>query len=237
MQSVGEKLKKARLEKNLSLDEVYKQTKIHSRVLEALEQDRAHNFLSPVYIKGFLRAYARYLGLNGEKLLKEYIDSQKVEAPVQPQPAEAAIEKKDKAFPPLNPFLIFRVALSILLAIGLVFYFRYVLKNISAAEKKGKVQKVKIEVIPAPAVKVEDLILEVKTLDACWMRVKADNQSIFEKTLPKGKRERWQAKEKIELRIGKPEALEVFVNGKPINLKKAKVKRTLLITHEGIKGK
>ena len=50
MQNVGEKLKKARLEKGLSLDEVYRQTRIHLRVLEALEEDRAHNLLSFIYI-------------------------------------------------------------------------------------------------------------------------------------------------------------------------------------------
>ena len=252
MQSVGEKLKKARREKNLSLDEVYRQLKIHSRVLGALEQDRAHNFLNPVYVKGFLKTYARFLGLDGEKLLKEYIDSQKTEAQAQPQPVEPAIEKKDKkdkTFPPVNPFLIFRIAAAVLLAVGLIFYFRYVLKNISTARKQAESRpKVKVAVMPArsrigqagepaPAVKTEDLILEVRTLDACWMRVVADNQTIFEKTLAKGKSERWLAAESIELRIGKPEALKVFVNGKPIDLKKMRVKKRLTITQEGIKGK
>ena len=69
------------------------------------------------------------------------------------------------------------------------------------------------------------------------MRVKIDNQVIFEKTLPKGRHERWRAKERIELKIGKPEVLEVFLNGKFIDLKKEKVKRTLVITHGGIEGK
>ncbi len=69
MQSVGEKLRDARLGKNLSLEEVYRVTKIHLPVLEALEQDRAHNFLSFVYIKGFLKTYAQYLGLDAHKLL------------------------------------------------------------------------------------------------------------------------------------------------------------------------
>lgn len=237
MQSVGEKLSKARLEKNVSLDEVYKQTKIYPRVLEALEQDRAHNFLSFIYIKGFLKTYARYLGLDGERLLKEYIDSRKVETLAQP---EVILEKKGKFFPRIDFFPILRIGLAVFLAFALLFYFRYVMKNISTTvDKKVRIEKAEPEVKVAPVAKVKakNLVLEVKTLDTCWMRVKTDNRAIFEKTLRKGRSERWRAREKIELRIGRPEAIEVFLNGKRIDLKKAQVKRSLVITQKGIKGR
>jgi len=236
MQSVGEKLNKARLEKNVSLDEVYKQTKIYPRVLEALEQDRAHNFLSFIYIKGFLKTYARYLRLDGEKLLKEYIDSREVETLAQP---EVILEKKGKFFSRIDFFPILRIGLAVFLAFGLFFYFRYVMKNVSTSDKKVQIKKAepKVKVAPVARVKAKDLILEVKTLDACWMRVKTDNRAVFEKTLAKGRTERWRAREKIELRIGRPKAIEVFLNGKRIDLKKAQVKRSLVITQKGIKGR
>ena len=233
MESVGEKLKKARLEKNLSLDEVYKQTKIHPRVLEALEQDRAHNFLGFLYVKGFLRNYALFLGLDVEKLLKEYIDSQKIEQPSE----QVRLGKESKVSVKFNPFLVLRIAAILVVSLTLILYFRFLIKRISWKPQKAKEQKVKVRVMPASKVLTEELALEVKTKDACWMRVTADGQTIFEKTLPKGRHERWQAKEKIELRIGKPEVLEVFLNGKPIDLKKVKVKRSLVITHQGIVGK
>lgn len=233
MQSVGEKLRRARLEKNVSLEQVYKQTKIHPHVLEALEQDRAHNFLGSVYIRSFLKTYARYLGLDSEKLFKEYKDSQKVETP----PSEIALKKRKKTSPPINLFLILRIGLALFLVFALVFYFRYVSKTIFHHGQEAKIQKVKVKVIPAPLLKTEDLVLQVRTKQDCWIRVKTDERVIFQKTLRKGKVEKWQAKEKIELRIGKPEALEVFLNGRPIDLKKAQVKKGLVITHEGIVGK
>lgn len=236
MQTVGEKLRKARLEQNLSFEEVYKQTKIYPHVLEALEQDRAHNFLSFVYIKGFLKTYARYLGLDGEKLLKEYVDSQNQ----QPAASEVVVEEKKKEpfpVPKVNLALILRASAAILLFFGLIFYFRYVKKNISTIEDRAEIQRVKVEVTPASAVKSEDLVVEVRTKQDCWIRVRTDNQAVFEKILPKGKTERWRAKENIELRIGKPEALMVFLNGKPIDLQKAKVKKGLVITHAGVTGK
>ncbi len=235
MQTVGEKLKRARLEKGLSLDEVYKQTKVHSRVLEALEEDRAHNFLSPVYIKGFLKTYAQYLGLDSEQLIKEYIDSQKVE----PSPAKVVKELEQKKSRPINLFFVFRAVLILALLIIFVVYFRFVLRHIFKPPPQVRATKVDVKVVPAPAppVKKEDLILQVGTKDDCWLKVKADGRIIFQNTLQKGQVEKWQAKDEIELRIGKPEALYVYLNGKPINLKKAKVKRGLIITHEGIEGR
>jgi len=232
MQSVGEKLRRARLEKQTSLDEVYRQTKIHTHVLEALEQDRAHNFLSFVYIKGFLRAYARYLGLDSEKLLKEYIDSQKVES----QAPQVALKKKPKVSSQLNLFLAAKVVSIIILSCIFIFYFRFVLRHISSSPQKSKMQAVKVKVMPAPVI-TKELVLEVKTKQECWMKVKADGKIVFQNILKKGKVEKWSAKQQLELRIGKPEAIEASLNGEPIDLKRAQVKRTLIITHEGIQGK
>lgn len=233
MQTVGTKLRQARLQQNLSLDEVYRQTKVHPHVLEALEEDRAHNFLSFIYIKGFLKAYAQYLGLDGEKLLKEYIESQNLATPA----VAPTVKKKPKIFLQFNPSLVAKIVIGIVLTFAFISYLRFVLRRFSPGQMETTSQKVKVRVVPAPAVQAEDLTLEVKALNSCWMRVVADNQTIFEKTLSKGKRERWQAKESIELRIGKPEALEVLVNGKSVDLKKAGVKRTLVITPAGIEGK
>ena len=201
--------------------------------MEALEQDRAHNFLSPLYIKGFLKTYAQYLGLDAEKLLKEYAESQKVETPA----TELVLKKPRKAFVQFKPVLIFRIISVLIVSVVFVFYLRYVLKHIFQASAPLKTPKVKVEVIPVPAVSTQELVVQVRTKKECWIKIEADGKIIFQNILKKGKVEKWSAKERLELRIGKPEALEVFLNGKPVDLKKAKVKKSLIITHEGIVGK
>ena len=90
---------------------------------------------------------------------------------------------------------------------------------------------------PRKIAKTKMLVLEVRTKEDCWLRVSVDKQIVFEKTLAKGKTEKWQGKENISLRIGKPEALEVLLNGRPIDLKEKNVKRSLFITHQEIEGK
>jgi cytoskeletal protein RodZ len=71
MESIGAKLKRIRLEKGLSFEEAHKKTKIHVDVLKALEEDGILN-LSPIYIKGFLRIYCEFLGLNPKEFLSNY---------------------------------------------------------------------------------------------------------------------------------------------------------------------
>jgi len=79
MENLGEKLKQARLAKNLSLDEIHKITKINKNYLAALETSNIKAFPAEVYYKNFLKRYASYLGLNGEQILQEYNDSKKQE--------------------------------------------------------------------------------------------------------------------------------------------------------------
>lgn len=69
MESIGQRFKKLRLEKGLSLEEVQKKTKIHINILKALEEDSLVGF-NPVYIKGFLKIYCAFLGVSPQ----EYID-------------------------------------------------------------------------------------------------------------------------------------------------------------------
>ncbi|MFC1631841.1 helix-turn-helix domain-containing protein [Candidatus Omnitrophota bacterium] len=240
MKTIGEKLRQARLEQNLTLEEVYRQTKVHPQVLEALEQDRAHNFLSFVYIKGFLRKYAQFLGLDVDQLLKQYLGSQKKEKEVtpEPEPEQETVEKgKTASGPAVNRVLIIRAVFSILLLIGLIVYFRYVSRVISDAGP-ARIPEVRVEVLPVAFESAQKTLnLQVRTKEECWIKVETDGQVVFQQTLAKAKLESWRAREKIELRIGKPEALELSVNGELLDLAKLKVKKGLVITRQGIQAK
>lgn len=68
--SVGELLKAARESRSLTLDVVNQETKISVDVLNALEQDDFDSIGSDIYVKGFIRNYARYLGVDVEQVLR-----------------------------------------------------------------------------------------------------------------------------------------------------------------------
>jgi hypothetical protein len=69
--SVGEQLKRARLALKFSLPDVTKATKIQPWVLEALEADQLDATMSPIYVKGFLSSYARFLRLDPNALIAQ----------------------------------------------------------------------------------------------------------------------------------------------------------------------
>jgi transcriptional regulator with XRE-family HTH domain len=80
---VGARLKEARAERGVSLDDAARETRIKPRFLEALEGDAPPSaFRAPVYARAFLREYARYLRLDPESLVGAY-----AEAHVEARPA------------------------------------------------------------------------------------------------------------------------------------------------------
>ena len=72
MSSIGEALRRAREEKGISLEQAEEDTKIRCRYLEALEDEEYDIIPGAVYVKGFLRNYASYLGLNANEVMIQY---------------------------------------------------------------------------------------------------------------------------------------------------------------------
>ncbi len=72
MASLGEQLRAARTALNKSLDEISNDTNISKQYLAALEEDKYDIFPAPVYIRGFLSVYARYVGLDPDALMDQY---------------------------------------------------------------------------------------------------------------------------------------------------------------------
>ncbi len=69
----GDTFRKAREKKELSFDDVSNVTKISSRMLQAIEEERFDQLPGGVFNKGFIRAYAKHLGLNSEEAVTDYL--------------------------------------------------------------------------------------------------------------------------------------------------------------------
>jgi cytoskeleton protein RodZ len=73
MGSFGNKFRKAREGKKLSLDDVSNVTKISSRMLKAIEDENFDQLPGGVFNKGFVRAYAKQVGINEEDAVADYL--------------------------------------------------------------------------------------------------------------------------------------------------------------------
>lgn len=73
MGEFGDKFRKTREKKEFSLDDVSHVTKIGVRMLRAIEEEHFDQLPGGVFNKGFIRAYAKHLGLNDEDAITNYL--------------------------------------------------------------------------------------------------------------------------------------------------------------------
>jgi cytoskeletal protein RodZ len=70
--SFGEELRREREIRGISVKEIADATKISRRFLEAIERNDHKTLPAPVFTRGFVREYARYLGLNADEIVNRY---------------------------------------------------------------------------------------------------------------------------------------------------------------------
>jgi cytoskeletal protein RodZ len=76
MSSFGETLKRERELRQISLREIAEATKINLRYLDALERDDFRHLPGGVFNKGFVRAYAQFIGIDPEAMVTAYLEEE-----------------------------------------------------------------------------------------------------------------------------------------------------------------
>ena len=114
--TVGQYLRQEREKRGVSLEQVAKVTRITKENLEALEKDDFQTISAPVFVRGFLRNYAVYLGLDPQELAARY-DSQ-TDLTKTPAAKETSPPSKDE-----NPVFKYLVSLGILVAVVAIIYY------------------------------------------------------------------------------------------------------------------
>lgn len=109
----GRILKKEREVRNISLEKICLSTKIKEHHLKAIEEDRYELLPHPLYVKGYLKSYARYLTLDEKEILLQYENYLKSILPPAPQKGipEAPPKKNIRPF-----WLSFLIIATLLLA-------------------------------------------------------------------------------------------------------------------------
>ena len=76
MSSFGETLRRERELRQISLREISEATKINLRYLDALERDDFRHLPGGVFNKGFVRAYAQFIGIDPETMVTAYLEEE-----------------------------------------------------------------------------------------------------------------------------------------------------------------
>ena len=230
--TVGAILKEARLAKGISLADAEKATSIRSRYLQAVENDEYDKTPGEVFLKGIIRNYGNYLGLNGPELVNEYkasaagmaAEAVRSQGIREVEKVRLNIQLKDKRdigsgtgrfeMPGL-PKLPMKQCLAGLAAVAVLTagYFAIpatidYFKNMPKDEAK-QTEQVKPEA-KAPAV-LDKVTVDLEAEGDCWLEASADGKELFAGIL--------EAKDKLIVKYGNIGVVRIKVNGEAVDLK------------------
>jgi len=126
----GERLKRERELREVTVDEICSATRIAPKFLDALENEQWEKLPGGVFGRGFVRSIARYLGLSEENLLSEYDLARGEASP----PAQKTTELRIPSPPKWIPALVIVVVICIVVAA--IFGGRYALRWYAAHRAK-----------------------------------------------------------------------------------------------------
>ena len=125
--SFGEKLKREREKRAVTLEQISFSTKIGTRMLQALEEENFNQLPGGIFNRGFVRAYARHVGLDEEQTIADYLEASG-EGPAQKPEAEMEamadqVEVRQAMRPRQVPWGLF-AAILLIVALALLWWSR-----------------------------------------------------------------------------------------------------------------
>jgi cytoskeleton protein RodZ len=218
----GERLKRERELREVTLQEVSTATRISPRFLEALENENWSRLPGGVFGRGFVRSIARYLGLNEESLLAEYDLAREGAVSVQNKP-----EERIPSPPKWIPAVVLLVVLLVLA--GLVAGGIYGWRKYKAHRQPEQSTASPASLSPAAPVKPTETLaasnatskpaaailleLSVSTSAATRVRVVADDKVVLDRELPAGENRRFTAADHFEVSAADSSAVLLELNG------------------------
>ena len=236
--SFGEELRREREIRGISLKEIADATKISRRFLEAIERNEHRTLPAPVFTRGFVREYARYLGLNADEMVSRYNlaaagderieKSAHLERLIQPPVIEGEPPKKHRRS---SSRLDTNVFILVVIIAGLVSVAWWAMKH-----KRIDFDLTRSESTPPPAstappplaravqppapvapAEPEPLKLTLELTDDSWIDLEVDGQTVMKDDYRRGTRDSFDAKESFRFkRIGNAAGVLLMLNGKEV---------------------
>jgi cytoskeleton protein RodZ len=225
----GERLKRERELREVTLEEITSATRIGPRFLEALENEEWEKLPGGVFNRGFVRSVARYLGLDEESFLAEY---DLAHGPiVQPAPQHSANHFSSR--PKWIPFVAFLAALALAaaLAAGGYYAWRYYLAHRTAKQSSfmapptpstsamkpallsAQVELTNTSATAKPSATQIPVDLFVSLAANTHLRILADGKLVLDADLSSGSNHHFPANEQFEITAEDSSAVYLEMNG------------------------
>jgi len=246
METIGKYLKRVRETCGYSLEDVAGITRINLRYLEAIEEDDFAKIPGETFSHGFIRSFARCIGISDEEISRKIRETLKTEPQAvntqnQDDMAERSVVRK-----PGKARIILPAAAAVILAALLIVLF-------TSGRESGTIRNSKeLKEVPAESIevqpqvvaennqvvqkKVEPVVLKVYARELTWISARIDDKETKEALLQPGDGVMWNGDEKVVITVGNAGGIDLDVNGKrldPIG-RRGEVIRDAVITSEGL---
>ncbi|MCF7872838.1 MAG: DUF4115 domain-containing protein [Candidatus Omnitrophica bacterium] len=242
IEELCKKIKEKRKAAGYSIEEVVKKTKLHPSVIRDIEGCNLGN-ITPIYIKGFVKIYASFLGIEIKDELEEIKEkvSSQIKKPKRKKDLGQniilklfkLITKKISKISPRTRKKIVTVAVVLVILwlgfLGIRFSFRKVLTFFrnrpkaeqqtpeKASEKKETLEQTQTDKPKSINIgRLDQIIVSLTVKEDCHIRTISDGKVIFDAVLDKGEVETWKADKELEFRISDGSAVYLEVDGEPI---------------------
>jgi cytoskeleton protein RodZ len=263
MGSFGERLQREREMRGITLEEIADSTKIGTRSLRALEQEDFDKLPGGIFNKGFVRAYARYLGIDEEQAVTDFLAA--AGDPEQPLPTP---------FPKVKPAASGSGGRSwaAVLALAALAGGGFAAWKFKLGPFAGRVSQVESvsppPVVPPPtttaaapvssaqaanpasspssepgggsaaapsSTAAEGFVVLVRAKEDSWVSISADGRVVMERTLAAAETREVRAKKSVVLKMGNAAGVEVSYNNTVmLPLGRVNEAKTVVFTPEGM---
>ena len=224
--SFGTWLRRQREMRDIDLREIADKTKISLRYLKAMEQDRFELLPAPLFARGFLREYAKYVGLNADEVVNYYLSAH--EGAGEDDELDQTRERRYSggSSGPATRGALMVLVLIVVVALGAYFLFWRQSRGGDAGARPPMAAPPAVQVpestVPPPAPEAESTAPIVVTLDftqMCWVEVSVDGEPTLSRNFVAGESSQLEAQSSVLLEsIGNAGGVEVQVNGIPLDL-------------------
>jgi len=227
-ESFGTWLRQQREMREIHLAEISDRTKISLRYLRAMEQDNFELLPGLIFVKGFLREYAKYVGLNPDEVVNFYLSTQ-----TEPEDTADVVEEPSASSRPWGRGLLLAVLGILLLALLSYFLFSYLSRErerttdtappFGAPVAPALVQE-ETAAEPEPAVEAtgetKPLAVTLDFSEDCWVEVVVDDgEQRVDRRFVQGESLTLTARENVVFQtLGNARGVSVQVNGTPFPL-------------------
>ena len=227
MSALGEEFRSAREARGLTLSDVAEQIHIRSVYLNAIENEDWPSIGAPVYVRGFIRTYARFLGVDAEGAVQRFNQTVPPERPT--VAAVAAADERARSGPSVWAILLTLVAVVLVGFVGYE-YWQYSQGNTSSApvaettaapqpggpgggsQAASPLPPASPTATPTPAPRHQ---LTLRVTQPSWLRVTVDGTTQFEGTLPAGTVRSFKGSA-ADLLVGNAGGVTVVVDGRAV---------------------